>query len=83
VLLLFVREKLDWSTADYAEYGTFRMLIAFCGGIVSVFLLTKVMKLSDWKLGVISCISQIAGSFVYAFATNSLMMYIGTIGLVM
>jgi len=31
VLMLFVRNKLGWGTATYAEYGTFRMLIAFAG----------------------------------------------------
>jgi hypothetical protein len=72
-----VRNKLGWSTADYAEYGTFRMLIAFCGGLVSMGILVKWLKVSDWKLGFISCISQVAGSLVYAFADNRLMMYIG------
>ncbi|CAL8100593.1 unnamed protein product [Orchesella dallaii] len=76
VLLLFVRTKFQWSTADYATYGTFRMLIAFGGGLISIGILVKWLKLADWKLGVISCISQIAGSFIYAFAHEEFMMYI-------
>ncbi|ODN00650.1 Proton-coupled folate transporter [Orchesella cincta] len=76
VLLLFVRNKLNWSTADYSTYGTFRMLIAFGGGLISIGILVKWLNIADWKLGVISCISQIAGSFVYAFAHKDYMMYV-------
>ncbi|XP_021945632.1 uncharacterized protein LOC110843883 isoform X2 [Folsomia candida] len=78
-LLLFVRNKLNWSTADYSEYGTFRMLIAFGGGLMSVGVLVTWLEVADWKLGCISCVSQVAGSLVYAFANNTLMMYIAPV----
>jgi len=77
VLYNFAVYKLNWDTGDYGYYGTFRMLVAFIGGLFSVGILTHVLKLSDPCIGIVSCFSQIASSFVYGFANSTLMMYIG------
>lgn len=75
--MFFIKIQKSKNPYLFQEYGTFRMLIAFGGGLMSVGVLVTWLEVADWKLGCISCVSQVAGSLVYAFANNTLMMYIG------
>jgi len=49
----------------------------FLGVILSMGILSYYFKLSDPVVGFVSGISQFSSCFLYAFATTSLMMYLG------
>jgi len=57
------------------------MLLAFIGGVTSVAVLSRGMKLSDAIIGVLSSLSQIASSFIYCFADEAWMLYLGNMEL--
>lgn len=45
--------------------------------MVSVGILSHVLKIDDAMIGVLSCTSKILASFVYAFATTTWAIYLG------
>ena len=45
--------------------------------MVSVGLFSHVLKIDDALVGVMSCMSKILACFVYAFATEDWMIYLG------
>ncbi|OXA62353.1 solute carrier family 46 member 3 [Folsomia candida] len=90
MLYLFVRERLQWNVSDYGFFSMYNWLMSAAGVFLSMFILSRKLKISDPIVGLVAGFSQIGGSTMYAFATTALAMYLasatdlmnGTIGVV-
>lgn len=77
MVYLFVRERLQWDISDYGFFSMINYLLSAAGVFLSMYVLSKRLKLSDALVGFISGLSQIGGSTLYAFSTTAAMMYCG------
>ncbi|OXA63563.1 proton-coupled folate transporter [Folsomia candida] len=90
MLYLFVRERLQWNVSDYGFFSMYNWLMSAAGVFLSMFILSRKLKISDPIVGLVAGLSQIGGSTMYAFAATALAMYMasatdlmnGTIGVV-
>ncbi|RZC42749.1 uncharacterized protein BDFB_004854, partial [Asbolus verrucosus] len=80
VLYLFLRYKFGWNEVDYSIYSTFYVITHMFGTLFSLVLFTKILKIDDAALGMLSSASRILASLVYAFAPNSFVFYVVSIG---
>ncbi|XP_014208805.1 solute carrier family 46 member 3-like [Copidosoma floridanum] len=76
VLYLFARYRFQWNEVQFSVFSTYCMVTNLLGTLFAVGIFSHVLKMDDALLGVLSCISKILASFVYAFATTDLLMYI-------
>ncbi|XP_063905076.1 probable peptidoglycan muropeptide transporter SLC46 [Zophobas morio] len=79
VMYLFVRYRFGWNEIDYSLYSTFHFVAHVAGTIFSLMFFTKFLKVDDAVLGMVSNMSKILASIVYAFAPSSTIFYIGAI----
>ncbi|KAK9693845.1 Major Facilitator Superfamily [Popillia japonica] len=79
VMYLLVRYKYGWSELDYSIYFTYHMCVHILGTIFSLLFFSKHLKLDDAVLGMISTVSKIVGSIVFAFAPNSTIFYLAVL----
>lgn len=77
VMYLFTRYRFNWDEVDFSIFSTYSMVTNLLGTMVSVGLFSHVLKIDDAMIGVLSCISKILSSFVYAFATTTWAIYLG------
>ncbi|XP_021967778.2 uncharacterized protein LOC118433628 isoform X2 [Folsomia candida] len=90
LVYLFVRERLQWNISNFGFFSMINWVLSAGGVFLSMFVLSKTLKLSDPLVGFVSGISQISGSTMYAFTTTRIMMFCasvldmmnGTIGVV-
>jgi len=76
---IFARYKFQWSEMDYSMYTTFNLLAHMCGVMFCLSFFTKYLKMDDALLGMISCTSKIISGFIFAYAPNGFIFYIGAI----
>lgn len=77
MIYLFVRERLQWNISSFGFFSMVNWLLSAAGVFLSMYVLSKKLKLSDALVGFVSGISQIGGSMLYAFSTTPAMMYCG------
>nr|CAD7421720.1 unnamed protein product [Timema poppensis] len=76
VMYLFTRYRFNWDEVDFSVFSTYSMVTGLVGTIISVGLFSHTFKMDDAIIGVLSCLSKILSSFVYAFATTNWMIYL-------
>uniref|UniRef100_A0A1B0DCV1 Major facilitator superfamily associated domain-containing protein n=1 Tax=Phlebotomus papatasi TaxID=29031 RepID=A0A1B0DCV1_PHLPP len=79
VFYLFTRYRFNWSEVEFSFFSTYGMITHFIGTSFSVGVFSRLLKLDDALIGVISCMSKILSSFVYAFAVTEWQLYLGPI----
>ncbi|KAF2884242.1 hypothetical protein ILUMI_21934, partial [Ignelater luminosus] len=79
VLYLSVRYRFQWNEVDYSIYCAYNFIIQTIGTLFSLTFFSKFLKLDDALLGAISSSSKFIACFVYAFAPNSTVFYLGTV----
>lgn len=79
VMYLFTRYRFNWDEVDFSIFSTYSMCTNLLGTMVSVGILSHVLKIDDAMIGVLSCTSKILSSFVYAFATTTWAIYLAPI----
>ncbi|KAK0174940.1 hypothetical protein PV327_010643 [Microctonus hyperodae] len=77
VVYLFTRYRFNWNEVNFSMFSTYSMVTNLIGTVVSVGLFSHLLKIDDALVGVMSCISKILASFVYAFATEDWILYLG------
>lgn len=77
VMYLYVRHRFKWNEIDYSLYSTFQFVIHVSGTVFSLMFFSKFLKVDDAVLGMISSMSKIAASLLYAFAPSGTIFYIG------
>ncbi|XP_055682265.1 proton-coupled folate transporter [Lutzomyia longipalpis] len=79
VFYLFTRYRFNWSEVEFSFFSTYSMVTHFIGTSFSVGVFSRLLKLDDALIGVISCMSKILSSFVYAFAVTNWQVYLAPI----
>lgn len=79
VIYLFTRYRFNWSEVEFSFFSTYGMLTGLIGTIFSVGVFSHMLHIDDALIGVMSCMSKILSSFVYAFAVTTWQLYLGTI----
>ncbi|XP_058463536.1 lysosomal proton-coupled steroid conjugate and bile acid symporter SLC46A3-like [Malaya genurostris] len=79
VIYLFTRYRFNWSEVEFSFFSTYGMLTGLIGTIFSVGVFSHLLKIDDALIGVMSCMSKILSSFVYAFAVTTWQLYLGPI----
>lgn len=79
VAYLFTRYRFNWDEVDYSIFSTYNMITNLIGTSVSVGVFSHLLKIDDGIIGIYSSMSKILSSFVYGFATSSLIFYLGAI----
>uniref|UniRef100_A0A2M4AAV7 Putative adenylate cyclase n=1 Tax=Anopheles triannulatus TaxID=58253 RepID=A0A2M4AAV7_9DIPT len=79
VIYLFTRYRFNWSEVEFSFFSTYGMLTGLIGTVFSVGVFSHLLKIDDALIGVMSCMSKILSSFVYAFAVTTWQLYLGPI----
>ncbi|XP_053685300.1 LOW QUALITY PROTEIN: solute carrier family 46 member 3-like [Sabethes cyaneus] len=79
VIYLFTRYRFNWSEVEFSFFSTYGMLTGLVGTIFSVGVFSHLLKIDDALIGVMSCMSKILSSFVYAFAITTWQLYLGPV----
>jgi MFS transporter, PCFT/HCP family, solute carrier family 46, member 3 len=77
VIYLFTRFKFNWSEIEFSIFSTYAMLTSLIGTLFSVGVFSHLLKIDDAIIGVLSSMSKIISSFVYAFAATTWQLYLG------
>ncbi|KDR19441.1 hypothetical protein L798_06215, partial [Zootermopsis nevadensis] len=75
VMYLFTRYRFNWNEVDFSMFSTYGMVTNLFGTMVSVCVFSHLLKIDDALIGVMSCMSKILASFVYAFSTTDWQIY--------
>ncbi|XP_052752595.1 proton-coupled folate transporter-like [Galleria mellonella] len=76
VLYLFMRYRFNWDEVQFSMFCTYSIITNLVGTLFSISIFSDFMKLDDTVVGIISCTSKILASFIFAFATTTLEIYI-------
>ncbi|XP_055594457.1 tetracycline resistance protein, class A-like [Uranotaenia lowii] len=79
VIYLFTRYRFNWSEVEFSFFSTYGVLTGLVGTLFSVGVFSHMLKIDDALIGVMSCMSKILSSFVYAFAATTWQLYLGPI----
>ncbi|KAG5893055.1 hypothetical protein JTB14_014835 [Gonioctena quinquepunctata] len=79
VTYLFTRYRFNWDEVDFSIFSTYSMVTNLIGTSLSVGVFSHLLKIDDAIIGIYSSMSKILSSFVYGFATTSLIFYLGAI----
>ncbi|KAJ9578948.1 hypothetical protein L9F63_024944 [Diploptera punctata] len=75
-MYLFTRYRFNWNEVDFSIFSTYSMITNLFGTMVSVCVFSHILKIDDTLIGVMSCLSKILASFVYAFSTTTWQVYL-------
>jgi MFS transporter, PCFT/HCP family, solute carrier family 46, member 3 len=79
VMYLFTRYKFNWSEIEFSYFSTYAMMIGLIGTLLSIGVFSHLLKFDDAIIGVLSSMSKVMSSFVYAFAVTTWQFYIGPV----
>jgi len=75
---LFVREKFDWSIQQSTFYDAASIIVMIIGNIVGMYVLNKVLRISETNLAILSYLSSFADYFIKSMATQPWHLYVAT-----
>lgn len=79
VMYLSTRIRFNWDEVDYSMFSTFTMVTGFIGTSISLWIFNHKLKMDDALIAAMACISKVIGSFVFAFAPNKYIFYLGPV----
>lgn len=79
VMYLSTRIRFNWDEFDYSMFSTFTMVTGFIGTSISLWIFSHKLKMDDALIAIMACVSKVIGSFVFAFAPNKYVFYLGAI----
>lgn len=74
-MYLFTRYRFNFDEVDFSMFSTYSMVTNLCGTMLSVGVLSHWLRVDDALIGVLSCMSKILSSFVYAYAETTFALY--------
>ncbi|CAH1725969.1 solute carrier family 46 member 3-like isoform X2 [Aphis gossypii] len=77
VIYLYTRVQFNWNELKYSVFASYEIIINIIGLLFTSILLSKLLKISDEIIGMLSSISQTLGALFYTFAKTELLFYIG------
>ncbi|KAG4079764.1 hypothetical protein HA402_014895 [Bradysia odoriphaga] len=78
VFYLFVREKFNWSIQQSTFFDAANILLKIIGNVLGMYLLNKVLRVSETNLAIISYLSCFADYFIKALASQPWHLYVAT-----
>lgn len=79
VLYLFTRYQFNWSEVEFSIFSTYSVITNVIGTSFSIGVFSRLLKIDDALIGVMSSMSKILSSFVYGFAVTDWQIYLGCI----
>ncbi|XP_066142939.1 lysosomal proton-coupled steroid conjugate and bile acid symporter SLC46A3-like [Euwallacea fornicatus] len=79
VVYFSVRLRYGWDAMQYSFFTTFQFVTNTLGTMFSLSIFSQHLKLDDSLLGIISCSTKILSAGIYAFATGSIIFYLGAV----
>ncbi|XP_008546539.1 solute carrier family 46 member 3 [Microplitis demolitor] len=76
VMYLFTRYRFNWNELKFSMFYTYSMVTNLIGTMMSVGIFSHFLKIDDALVGLMSCMSKILASFVYAFAAEDWVIYL-------
>ncbi|CAG9762387.1 unnamed protein product [Ceutorhynchus assimilis] len=77
VFFLYTKAFLNWSIVEYTSFSTANTLIHLVGTIIAVPLFTKIFKLHDLTILLLTFLDKIVCNIFLGLATDSVLMYVG------
>ncbi|XP_063839382.1 proton-coupled folate transporter-like [Ostrinia nubilalis] len=77
VMYMSTRYRFNWDEVKYSLFQAYNFITHTIGTVFSITVFSKYLQWHDSMLGIISTVSKIAASFVYCFAPNETIFFIG------
>ncbi|KAK4884688.1 hypothetical protein RN001_000959 [Aquatica leii] len=77
VVYLFARKRFQWSEVEFSIFYSINVVLHLIGTIFSLSFFSKYLKIDDAVLGIISGVGKFFSAFVFAFAPNQTVFYLG------
>ncbi|XP_047516259.1 solute carrier family 46 member 3-like [Pieris napi] len=77
IMYISTRYRFNWTEVMFSIFQAYNFVAHTIGTIFSIVVFSKYLQWHDSILGIISTLSKIASSFVYCFATNERIFFIG------
>ncbi|KAF0756939.1 solute carrier family 46 member 3-like isoform X1 [Aphis craccivora] len=77
VCYLYTRVQFNWNELKYSVFASYEIIVNIIGLLFTSVLLSKLLKISDEIIGMLSSISQTLGALFYTSANTELLFYIG------
>jgi len=78
-MYLYTRGKFGWDLTRYTKYSVADSFITISGSYVLIFTSMKIFKLNDAIIGVLGSVGSVVGALIFAFASDSWMIYLGAV----
>ncbi|KAK4885572.1 hypothetical protein RN001_001843 [Aquatica leii] len=79
VFFLFIQSLYQWTVVEFSFLLTFNTVIHLVGTIVALLIFTRVFKLNDLIITVISFLDKIAANVVFVSFTTTVGLYVGIV----
>ncbi|KAL0840661.1 hypothetical protein ABMA28_015857 [Loxostege sticticalis] len=76
VMYMSTRYRFNWDEVKFSLFQAYNFITHTIGTIFSITVFSKYLQWHDSMLGIISTVSKISASFVYAFAPNETIFFI-------
>ncbi|XP_037299156.1 uncharacterized protein LOC115453088 isoform X1 [Manduca sexta] len=76
-LYMATRYRFNWDEVQFSFFQTYNFLISVTGTLISLLLFSKYLKWHDSVLGITATTSKILAAFVFCFAPNTGIFYLG------
>lgn len=78
VFYLFLREKFNWSIQQATFFDAANILLMIIGNVVGMYVLNKLLRVSETNLAIVSYLSCFADYAIKAFASQPWHLYLAT-----
>ncbi|KAG6464602.1 hypothetical protein O3G_MSEX014626 [Manduca sexta] len=78
-LYMATRYRFNWDEVQFSLFQTYNFLISVTGTLISLLLFSKYLKWDDSVLGITATTSKILAAFVFCFAPNTGIFYLGSL----
>ncbi|XP_050439353.1 proton-coupled folate transporter-like [Adelges cooleyi] len=75
LMYMFLRNKFSFTDIDYSVFGSYRMLVVIIGTVITLGVMSHLLKVNDALIGLISCIFDFLSELAFYFAKNSWQLY--------
>ncbi|XP_050525054.1 uncharacterized protein LOC126896377 [Daktulosphaira vitifoliae] len=74
---MYTQLRFKWDEVDYSLFSTSVFLINITGILLTISVLTKILKMEDSLIGLIAVTCKVIGGFIFSFASTEYMFYFG------
>jgi PCFT/HCP family folate transporter-like MFS transporter 1/3 len=79
VMYMSTMIRFGWDEVNYSMFSTFSMVTGFIGTMISLWIFSHKLQIDDTLIAAMACFSKLVGCFVFAFAPNEFIFFLGPI----